>query len=882
MMPIHLASYVRSDKFVGIMLGLSADLLAVDNTGRTALLCAAAEGNEIASTLILGKSGNDKGKLLTMADNAGTLPIHAAAAGGHFLCTQLFLHTAYFVPPGQRTDTFERLFDVDVCNRRGETALLLACGHPSVKHIELLLDTKGGGAKGAGGNNPSLVTPLMRAAEKGHVKVAMCLLGRGANKEARDVKGLTPLHYACAGGHVLMVFLLLEQGATLKVYDNERWSPLFYAVVRNTHFDIVKLLLAKWRNLEDQDIFGNTVLIKASEKGLLPMVGCLLDHGAKVNAANHKLHTPFMKACEKGHLEIIQLLMTKGADVTCTTRNGLSTLHKAVESSLDVLKLLIGKVDLETPDNDGNTVLARACWRGNTDAFRLLVEAGAKIDTANNSGKTLLHWAVDEGRTDIFQYLMGVPGSGLGLGLGSGAGKGLLEVDRRDQKGRTALHMGAGLPDKDVHMVLSLLGAGADIEATDGKGETPLHVAAKGGGLLVVHSLVDRKANIEAKSVDLRTPLLHAIESGRPEVISLVLEAGADLFAVDSEGSSAMHLSSKTGNARLVEVLLVRAIKTLTPAANLRMVNDVDAHKHSPLYLAASYGHEEVCKLLLGNGADVLTVAHQGRTPLHVAALKGYVEVINLLVAGKANVDAVDSDHCTPLHLAIERGHAGAALALLVHFSDPLCKTGKGVSPLHLAALHGHTEIALLLIQKGVRNDFHSRDAMGNTILHYAVESGRLEMVRALLEGEVKEPKKLNASTKPAELPAHGPAQPLSRQAQTQAKLQAMAQAQAQAQMQVQSQMRGLGKDPVAHPTATAATGTGTSTGTGTGTDAPAPGSAPGSGVKAPLEEDEVLDLTVTGNNNRCTTRCAPCCAPCCATIPLYRCTGVRRHSSCA
>ena len=44
----------------------------------------------------------------------------------------------------------------------------------------------------------------------------MELLRRGADKEARDAKGLTALHYACAGGHALTVFFLLGEGASPK------------------------------------------------------------------------------------------------------------------------------------------------------------------------------------------------------------------------------------------------------------------------------------------------------------------------------------------------------------------------------------------------------------------------------------------------------------------------------------------------------------------------------------------------------------------------------------------------------------------------------------------------------------------------------------------
>ena len=195
--------FVPSDNLFGSISSFFSFLLhgfAMDIYGRSR--CAAAEGNEIAAKLILEKGGKTKGKkkeLLTKEDKKGNIAIHYAANGGHHACVQLFLETAYFTAPGQYSTP---LFSVDVCNKRGESPLLLAVSGSNVKLVECLLDNKGGGANIEGGGSettPCFVTPLMRACECGQIKIALLLLHRGAEKEARDSKGLTPLHYAAAG-----------------------------------------------------------------------------------------------------------------------------------------------------------------------------------------------------------------------------------------------------------------------------------------------------------------------------------------------------------------------------------------------------------------------------------------------------------------------------------------------------------------------------------------------------------------------------------------------------------------------------------------------------------------------------------------------------------
>ena len=69
---------------------------------------------------------------------------------------------------------------------------------------------------------------------------------------------------------------------------------------------------------------------------------------------------------------------------------------------------------------------------------------------------------------------------------------------------------------------------------------------------------------------------------------------------------------------------------------------------------AASYGHLDICRLLIDKGAQVEAKDSDGWTPLHSAALRGHVEIVRLLCDRGADVEARDNGGRRPLHRAVQ------------------------------------------------------------------------------------------------------------------------------------------------------------------------------------------------------------------------------------
>jgi ankyrin repeat protein len=181
-----------------------------------------------------------------------------------------------------------------------------------------------------------------------------------------------------------------------------------------------------------------------------------------------------------------------------------------------------------------------------------------------------------------------------------------------------------------------------------------LHAAAAQGNLEELQRLVRSGADINASDANGRTPLHVAAFAGHRPVAQGLLAAKADAGRLDRQRYDAVTIAAVRDDAAMVKTLLDNG-------ASAKLVTSI--YDGTALIAAAHLGHDGVVKELIRGGAPLDHVNNLGWTALIEAVILGdggprHVETARALVAAGANVTIADRQGVTPLQHATRRGYA--------------------------------------------------------------------------------------------------------------------------------------------------------------------------------------------------------------------------------
>ncbi len=377
-----------------------------------------------------------------------------------------------------------------------------------------------------------------------------------------------------------------------------------------------------------------------------------------------------------------------------------------------------GDVDCQSPA--GRTPLHAAAEEGDLEAARILIEAGANVQARMEDGQTPLHrvagygrpWDLmdaDADRSDPCRRSQNQPidraVADAVMEIVKAGGEGIpadLEIDTTIPSG-SKLNVFSAVLDlfADPKVLYDrLLARGIDVDTLDPHFSEFLRGNPR--YVRVAKYLLDHGADVNAPDESGDSPLWTASGMGRAEMVELLLQHGATPHREADEDGYARSMVSEALSFSKVDVaeLLYRAGAKFDPSGCLAGY--------------ASNGQMEVVKWLIGKGADVNHVSEDGKTALSDTADNGHDDMVRFLIEQGADASARDAEGNSVLHAAAP-WPKDLEVLLPLGLSVEV-KNVAGMTPLHKAVHGGMGEPIQLLLRAGASPDV--QDQEGNTPLH--------------------------------------------------------------------------------------------------------------------------------------------------------------------
>lgn len=490
----------------------------------------------------------------------------------------------------------------------------------------------------------------------------------------------TLLECAVLSGNLDMVKRLVAIGATIEFNPNQ--ENAFHLSVRHRHRDIVQYFLAQNMDPSLRGPHDITALHIAADLGDTETVKWLLAAGLEVDCRYSKnpcdKYTALYDAAAHNHVDVMAVLLEHGADAASTPYGGLSALHIAARN-------------------------------GHTEAASLLLDHGANIDAVERCNTTPLLDAVGNNHLAMVELL---------IDRGANMSKGSVKWPA----------LALAVNDNNVLATTLLLNKGADIDETEQRNSdrlTALHTAFRNRNIELVKLLLRHGANTSIRTRPGYTVLLEAIEANELDMVRVLLNGGADVEERHNDEDESLPLSFAAckGYNEIVSLLLDHGAD----------IEGKDKYDCTAVANVAPTEHISTMRLLLERGADSRARAVSGYNALAVAVSSKRIEMVKLLLQNGTHGPQPKQQANDAFFWACNSGNMDMIKLFLEYGCDP-ARDGlaTGQLAIHAAATSGNVDLVdFFLQQDGIELD--SRDSFMRTPLFHAAWKGKVQIVKHLL-----------------------------------------------------------------------------------------------------------------------------------------------------
>jgi len=565
-------------------------------------------------------------------------------------------------------------------------------------------------------------TVLHLAAALNDADLCTFFIIKGADTELKNYESDTPLHVAIKNECYSAAEAIVNMDCrSLLSRDGEGKSALDLGLeTSGAYYEL--FITEKAGELRDDE--GRSIVhYFVASKNLRAVQSCIrrkIDISVKDNEGKTPLDLAFENLADDTSVQIAAELILGGAEEvdtifsyfqdTVVSRNysirfddGQTPLHiAAINNHVAIAKFLLeNDASTSAQDSTGATPLHEAVRYGNTDVAKLLLSAGANVNATDNLGKTPVMIIMPREKVrELYSLLISYKA----------------DLGQKDMYGDTILHI-ATMMKVSVQELTVLTNNGADVNARNKEGVTPLQIAVQNGDLQTVKLLTANGANIHTKDTYGNSPLSMAF-AGSTELFEAVVNS-TNATSQDSDGNTPLHIAL----LNFAPIAKTKYIISLTTDVNIRNMDG-----DSALYIAAKNDMREVGELLLAKNADIFATNKSNDSPLRIALRTSSVQ--DWMITSNT-IKATDGSGNTVLHYAAEWKYAKAINSLLVKGADINARNANGETPLFNAAKSNSVNIIQTIVDGG--GEIQARDNLGSTAIHAAVRWDAVKSIDKLV-----------------------------------------------------------------------------------------------------------------------------------------------------